>query len=286
MQYAEFEEAKYEKFQTQLLNKDNHQFRCDFLENVRDTNKFLEYMMLIDKIDGEILPIFQERFTEDEFKDMRRILEQTIYKSWQNLDPAIACRASFWAWTTISHIKEGQIESHYLASNAKVTGKVRIDEVLLSDNPDKIERAIREILRNFSGVIERGNRTVYVDCIFGRAWWRSYTANIISMESNDNVSEIHELFSHNQKTHWAEFVSLVISRNSVLGDSSIRSAVVSCLLAIKNDIGDKKFYDGFAKKLSTIQRMIGVKQALQELGVMDINQLKDEFNKDIISKLF
>ncbi len=288
MQYLEFKGDAYTAFRKELLDKNKYQLRLEFLENVRDTDKFIEYMAKIDKTNGDELPTYQGLFTEDECKNMPFNLSQELYDTWRNLSPAIACRSPFWACVTVQHIKKNKIESHYLASNGdgQSSGKSRIDAVLNTNDPNKIDKAIRDVLRRLGGIPEaRGNRTVYVDCVFGRAWWRNHTAEIIANESGDDIKDIHKLFSRTQ-ADWEQFANLVLSKNSVLGDSRIRSAFVSCLLTTKNNIGDKSFYDGFAKKLNTAQRLIGVKQALQELGVMDINQLKDIFNDDIIANLF
>ena len=71
--------------------------------------------------------------------------------------------------------------------------------------------------------------------------------------------------------------------NSVLGDTKIRSAIISCLTEFVNNPDHKELYTN--ANLKKLTRMIGTRQAMQELGIQDINTIKTLINDDMINRV-
>ena len=88
----------------------------------------------------------------------------------------IACRISFWAGVTLQHIRSDGIgEPYWLAANGGRTegGDERIDRALVTQDAKGIDDCVRTVIRRMSGLPgARGNKSVFVNPSFGRAWWR------------------------------------------------------------------------------------------------------------------
>ena len=188
----------------------------------------------------------------------------------------------------MNHIKNGMIDSAHLAANGGTLpdDKTRIDTVLQSNDDSKIDGAVRDILRRFSGLPEeRDNRSVYTDCPFGRAWWRGYLPQEVQQESDSDSATVHEVFCSGGgvKEYWEGIITLTVSKNSVLGDTKIRSALISCLTEFVNNPDHKGLYTN--ANLKKLTRMIGTRQAMQELGIQDINAIKTLINDEMINRV-
>ena len=176
--FIELSDAEYTGLRKTLLRSKGSDTQRGFLQDVRDTNAFLQRMSAIPTVGSTTAPVIPEPLTESEFKEPPSTTEQALYNTWSSLPPATACRSTFWAHVTLDHIRQGRIQSSYLAANGGTLpgGLERIDHVLADatdQGPKLIDLCVRTVLRRLGGLPEiRGGRSVYVDCPFARAWWR------------------------------------------------------------------------------------------------------------------
>ncbi len=278
MEYAEFNGSNYTSLRKRLLKQKGSEDQKFFLEAVRDSEHFLKFIEMEKDIfltSGSDFPLYEGCLTENEFKMLSETVENKMLEIW-DISPAVACRTSFWAKVTVDHVKAGKIESYYLAGKG-IGGKERIDKVLVKGG-EKIDDVVHTVLRCLGGLPEkRGNRSVYTDCSFARAWWQGYIAKEVSSETKTDIVKINRVFR--KKTCWEKLIELTVSRNSVLGDSKVRSSLISCLA----DETDDEIFKG--EKIEQLSRMLGVRQAIQELGVLDIDELKELISKELIPKV-
>ncbi len=176
MQYEEFDGEAYTELRKDLLREKGSPLQCEFLEAVRQSGEFLEFMKERVPVDrGEQLPLYEEELSEQVYKDPPQDVEKELYSAWRKVPPRTACRATFWAAVTMQHIEADKIRSSYLAANGASVGSgaQRIDLALAGREPKAIDACVRTVIRSMSGLPEaRGNRSVYVDCPLARAWWR------------------------------------------------------------------------------------------------------------------
>ena len=83
-------------------------------------------------------------------------------------------------------------------------------------------------MRNLSGLPEaRGNRSVYVDCPFARAWWRQrLVTRVLGHGDPVPVSAVGYVVRLN-KGYWERLTTLIVSRNSVFGSDVVQDALVA-----------------------------------------------------------
>lgn len=232
--FVELSDTDYSKFRKELLRDKGSDRQKQFLKIVRDTSAFVNHVSSI-PTDGTVDPaLAPERMTESEYKDPPVSTEQILYTSWSVLPPAVACRSAFWAKLTIEHIRAGQIQSVYLAANGGNLpgGAERIDFVLADttvQGPKRIDDCVRTVLRRLGGLPEvRGNRSVYVDCPFARAWWRE---RMVSQAANGNAQTaavVRAVIRTNQ-TYWEKLIDRIVFRNSTFGSENIRNAFFRAL---------------------------------------------------------
>lgn len=274
--YKEFSDADYTRFRRSLLRTKGGPTQRDFLRSARKNEDFLHVLNGV-AIDGlRELPLCPERLTENEFKHPPASTEADLYNAWAGLTPRIACRTTFWASLTCRHIESGRINATYLAANgrANIGGSDRIDRALqgYGDNDAKlIDDCVRTVLRRLGGLPEaRGNRTVYVDCPLARAWWRERLVADISQGDESRAEAVREVVRVSQ-TYWEELVTLVVSRNSVLGSHAVRNAFILSLADLIAKEPETPLR--IAKNLRLACRMIGVTQASRELSVLDEGEI-------------
>ena len=276
MDYEEFEDASYTSLRKDLIKSKGSQQQREFLIALRSSSHYSEWVRNKVKIEsGEKLPILEENLTESEFKEPPRSTERQIFESWKAIPPASACRVTFWGFMTVRHIEEGRIQSSFLAANDGATpgGLDRIDRVLKEGNEKEIDDTVRTALRRMSGLPEaRGNRSVYVNCPFARAWWRRYLANEVCENTGVGLTDVIKVLGSSQQ-YWEELINLVVSRNSVLGDAKVRIALIWALSEFVDEEEKKHLFQG--KALKTIRRLIGIRSAWQELGVFSVEELKE-----------
>lgn len=285
MTYRELESGKYTALRKNLIKEKGSDFQKEFLTVLMDSNDFIKWIE--DRVgieeSGKDIDVFSVKFAEDEFKEPSRQMERELFKKWEStITPAQACRSSFWGYVTLRHIKENKIESHYLAANngSLVEGIERIDKALKSGKADAMDMTVRTAIRRLSGLHERGNRSVYVNCPFARAWWRCHIAQEVCKEIDAaNQNNVIEVLRESQE-YWEALINSVVSKNSVFGDTKIRSALIWTLSEKTNGTKSDLFN---AKTLTAIIKKIGVRLAFQELAVFPADELKQLFEDQFVS---
>ena len=275
MPYEAFEGASYTALRKRLLRCKGSEDQQEFLTVLRSSSDFPDWMRKQVNIEqGESLPILEEPLTEAEFQEPPKSTEKQIFDTWKSIAPADACRVTFWGFMTLRHIESSIIQSSFLAVNggSSLTGLERIDRALKERNEKDLDSVVRRALRLMSGLPEaRGNRSVYVNCPLARAWWRRYLADEICERTGAVLTNVLKVLGHSQQ-YWEELINLVVSRNSVLGDVKIRTALIWALSEFVNEDEAKYLFQG--KAIKRLQRLIGIRLAWQELGVFSTVELK------------
>lgn len=279
----ELSDLDFTKLRKKLLRKKGSNNQIEFLEKVRDTSSFLNYMEDIDlAYDGKI-PLLLEKLTENEFKEPPIQTEWAIYSKFKSLSPAQACRSSFWAKVTLEHLQSSKIESSYLAGNrgSQTSGLERIDIAISrnTENPNIfIDRCVRTVLRRLGGLPERGKRSVYTDCPFARAWWREYMV-YQAAENDDKLAKSIRKVIRSSPTYWEEFINRVVIRSPLFGSENVRSAFLRSLASYINLNPKTKLLQ--AQGMQRLCRRAGVYQGLRELSVLEKNEL-DTLMKEVV----
>ena len=157
-----------------------------------------------------------------------------LYIAWSSVTPAVACRSTFWAHVTLEHIRKGRIESVYLAANGgNLPGGAERIDFALEDKTTKaaqaVDACVRTVLRRLGGLPEvRGNRSVYVDCLFARAWWRERMVEQASNGDEELAAQVRSAIRIHQ-TYWEKLVDRIVFRNSTFGSINIRNAFMRAL---------------------------------------------------------
>ena len=274
--FVELNDTDYSKFRKELLRVKGSDRQKQFLKIVRDTAAFLDHVSSI-TTDGTVEPaLAPERMTESEYKDPPASTEQALYTSWSALPPAVACRSTFWAKLTIEHIRAGRIQSVYLAANGGNLpgGAERIDFVLndtTGQGPKRIDDCVRTVLRRLGGLPEvRGNRSVYVDCPFARAWWRERMVNQAANGNAQMTAVVRAIIRTNQ-TYWEKLIDRIVFRNSTFGSENIRSAFLRALALFvqSNPTSELTSSPG----LQRLCRRAATYQGSRELSILNDNEL-------------
>ena len=273
---VELSDTDYSKFRKELLRVKGSDRQKRFLESVRDTAAFLDHVSSI-PTDGTVGPaLAPERMTESEYKDPPASTEQTLYTSWSALPPAVACRSTFWAKLTIEHIKARRIQSVYLAANGGNLpgGAERIDFVLddtTGQGPKRIDDCVRTVLRRLGGLPEvRGNRSVYVDCPFARAWWRERMVNQAANGNAQMTAVVRAIIRTNQ-TYWEKLIDRVVFRNSTFGSENIRNAFLRALALFVQSSPASELTS--SPELQRLCRRVATYQGSRELSILSDSEL-------------
>ena len=283
--FVELNDTDYSKFRKELLRVKGSDRQKQFLKIVRDTAAFLDHISSI-TTDGTVEPaLAPERMTESEYKDPPASTEQALYTSWSALPPAVACRSTFWAKLTIEHIRAGRIQSFYLAANGGNLpgGAERIDFVLndtTGQGPKRIDDCVRTVLRRLGGLPEvRGNRSVYVDCPFARAWWRERMVDQAANGNAQMTAVVRAIIRTNQ-TYWEKLIDRIVFRNSTFGSENIRNAFLRALALFvqSNPTSGLTSSPG----LQRLCRRAATYQGSRELSILNDNEL-DALMGDIVS---
>ena len=273
--YSEIDGTAYARLRKALLREKGGERQKEFLAAARHNRTFLHFMDREAPITvGKPVPVYDEDFTEESYKDPPADVEEELYTAWRELTPKVACRATFWAAVTILHIVHGRINSSYLAGDGSTSAKgvQRIEYTLAKRDTKQIDLCVRTILRNLSGLPDaRGNKSVYVDCPFARAWWRQRLISRV-LERGEAVpkSSVGYVVRLN-KGYWERLIMLIVSRNSVFGSDVVQDALVASLA---------RFFEAEpASPLRTQQhlgsalRRMSAVTAGRELGVLDFEEL-------------
>ena len=271
--YKEFKDSDYTRVRINLLRTKGGPLQRDFLEAVRNSQTFLDYIRSKIATEGSYeLSLSPDPMTEDEFKSPPTDTETRLYKSWSELTPRIACRSTFWANFTCRHIEAQKIDAVYLAANGgnMSGGAERIDRALMEtgeEQPKMMDRAVRTVLRRLGGIPEvRGNRSVYVDCPFARAWWRERLVEQTAQGDTNLAVQVRKVIRIHQ-TYWEKLVDRIVSRNSTFGSLGVRNAFLQTLArSIAANPGGALRE---TKVLERTCRRITVHQGARELSILD-----------------
>ena len=288
----EFDSSRYGDIRKSLIKEKGSETQIQFLEATLSNSKFIKWIR--DELDANAsgakqLTLFPRKLTESEFKDSPPKVEKKAFEAWSELTPSIACRSEFWACATLNHIEKGIIDSSFLAapSNSSISGLTRIDTALAMDRETAkgkkaIDDVTRTILRRFSGLPEArgGLRSIYVNCSFGKAWWRERIIDqTLEVTKGDRDAVTRTL--HQSQEYWEKLVNVLSSRNSVFGDGKVRSTLI---WALSTHIDDKKYKNFFLARgaIDRCMDLLGVYSAIQEFGVFEIKELREFIEKYII----
>ena len=264
-QWEELDDASYTGLRRDLLRTKGSALQRSFLEALQSRDAFDAWMKeRVELKSGDVLPLLNDPLTEDEFVNPPPDTEESIHASWRGVSPAQASRASFWGLAALRHIENQKIDPGHLAvqegKGDNGRGLAYIAQVLSQGDRKKIDSAVRTVLRRMSGLPERGSRSVYTDCPLARAWWRRRLAEEIARETGGaGIADVLGVLK-SSKQYWEQLIELVVSRNSVLGDAALFTG----------------------PGLNRIHRAIGIRLAWQELGVLEIECLKNLLAKEFL----
>ena len=288
MNYLEFDGGDYTQLRKELLEHKGSELQKGLLEATKDRESFIQWIeKRVDLEDeGKKFDLWSDKLSEAEYKRAPGSVEKQLFKTWKGLTPAQASRETFWGYVTIGHIKQGIIESSYLAANnnPSLSGLGRIDQALKSNQEKPIDDVVRTILRNLGGLPgPRGSRSVYVDCPFARAWWRTYFAYQFERQICDETgtTDFNKIFAtlrgtSKAKNYWETLIDLIVSQYSQLGDTKVISALIWAL-------SERKEVD--PTTLGRISKQIGTQLALRELGVFTVGELKEQVMEPTILRV-
>ena len=282
--FKELDDTEYTKLRKDLLRVKGSERQENFLRKVRHTDAFLEYVSSITTRGTVDAGLTCEPMTESEYKDPPADTEQALFVSWAALTPAVACRSTFWANATIEHVRAGRIQSTYLAANGGNLpgGAERIDFALDEHVPARTDACVRTILRRLGGLREvRGNRSVYVDCPFARAWWRERMVAQAAAGDPQTAVAVRAVLRTSQ-TYWEKLIDRIVFRNSTFGSDNIRSAFLRALarhLTAANPTSELMR----SKGLQRLCRRATAYQGARELSILDDDEL-DALMDDVLAE--
>lgn len=282
----ELTDADYTRLRRSLLREKGSDRQREFIEKVRDSSQFLDFasdrLSTVGSLELDLAPF---PMTENEFKDPPADTERELYLSWSALTPSVACRSTFWACLTLEHVRQGYIHSVYLAANGGNLpgGAERIDFALKdesSQGPQRIDSCVRSVLRRLGGLPEiRGNRSVYVDCPFARAWWRERMVEQVARGDDETAAQVRAVIRISQ-TYWEKLVDRIVFRNSTFGSANIRNAFLRAIAQLVDR--DPRSELRNASALQRICRRATVYQGSRELSILDDDEL-DELMQTVVS---
>ena len=274
--FKELKDSDYTQMRKSLLRIKGSDEQKQFLVNVRDSATFLECFSDVPTTGTTEPTLTPYPMTESEFKDPPADTERTLYAAWSTLTPSAACRSTFWANFTLAHIKEGHIESVYLAANGGNLpgGAERIDFVLRDTSvkgPKRVDDCVRTVLRRLGGLPEiRGNRSVYVDCPFARAWWRERMIEQASGGDEQRARRIGSVVRIDQ-TYWEKLIDRIVFRNSTFGSTNIRNALLRTLAEFLHTNPESELHR--SKSFQRLCRRTSAYQGSIELSVLTDTEL-------------
>ena len=276
--FKELDDGAYTRLRKNLLRVKGGEQQRLFLKTVRDSATLQNWFAKVPTVGSAEAILAAQPMTENEYKDPPSDTEQELYNSWRSLTLATACRSTFWAHMTLEHIRAERIESVFLAANGGnlAGGAERIDSVLRDGTAkaaELIDSCVRAVLRRLGGLPEvRGNRSVYVDCPFARAWWRERLVNETTGHDTDRADQVRKVTRVSQ-TYWEKLIDRIVVRNSTFGSANIRSAFLSALAqSLASDPGSSIME---VKVLQRLCRRATAFQGTRELSILTDDELDD-----------
>ena len=206
---------------------------------------------------GALPPVTDTRLSEKEFADPPWSTERVIASTWAAIPVSLAARPETWTRIHVAMIEQGRIKSSYLAANAQgESGRTRIAQALKGTDAKAIDGCVRTVLRRLGGVIvDRANRTAFLDCPLAKTWWRHRFA-----------TEAHATFGrHSEEAlstalrpryRWEALIEAMVSKLTIIGDSAIRPALVQCFAEGAGSTAEEvKDMLGWVGRRSTVQAL-------------------------------
>lgn len=287
MQIKEFEAADFAKIRKTLIQNKGSDIQREFLEAACEKEAFISWISAhipYSNSGSKELDLYPQKLTENEFKDTTQYVEDLAFETWDSITPSIACRSSFWGAVTLNHLRHDVIESTYLATgnSSGQSGLCRIEQALKDNDSKLTDDVTRTILRRFSGLPEArgGLRSIYVNCAFGRAWWRKKIIREVVELTGGDEEAISQTLRTSQE-YWEKLVNLLSSSNSVFGDEKIRT---SFIWALSEHVNDPEYSKLFKSKgsIDKCMAVLGIYSACQEFGVFEQQELRAFMQKDVI----
>ena len=284
-------------FQKNILDKNGgHILQKDFLERVVSENK--EFVSWLNKKifenvpegedfiigDGEpAMPNSPPQYTAQEYKNPPLVTSRSMWEAWHDMDIGSASNPCVWGYIVSKIIESGKIKPHCLmAENGDSDGRKEIDSALKEKNDSKrikmMDNCVRSFLRRFCGVIERGARSLYVDCPPARVWWQHHMAEQIAKNTGGNGEEIVELLR--RQPVWAKLCEKMASRLTVIGDVNIRDGLIDFLMTDEGKV--------FAKNQDNLEiliKNIGIMCAWRALGYFQAEEVREIILTEIAPNL-
>ena len=243
-----------------------------------DTDSFLALLQgkgisLSDEVSR--VAVYDRPLTEQSFREMPAGEEAALYDAWSHVPPRIACRQPFWAHVVLQHLRWGKLgHPTWLALNgqARETGAVRVEHALKTRSDAEIDACTRSILRRLAGLrTVRGQRSLFSDAPFARAWWRVHTVRRIGEGySPAELKPLHAVLRTSQE-YWERIVSMIVSRASVYGSLEVQGALITGLAAHAANRPDTNVLT--VSVLTTLLRRISNIAASIELAALESDEL-------------
>lgn len=279
--FAERDDSAYTVLHKSLLAQKGGAMQRRFLIALKNPEAFLDFMdKQAQSTSGEAVERFTGALTEQSFKELPAASERAIYEIWCNVPPRVACRTSFWANVTLQHLRSGVLEqAWWLAANGgkNEAGDERIDRALglLSEGDDRgrkqADLCVRTALRRMGGLPARGNRSVYVDCSFARAWWRErLIKRLLEREGVESRKELLAVVRCSQ-AYWENLVTMIVSRGSVFGSVDVQDAFINSMAKHFQAAPETPLKT--AKTLTVALRRLSNISAARELGLLEFEEI-------------
>lgn len=284
MWYA-FEETAWTGYRRQLLEEKGSSRQIDFLEAVgAGGTAFLDQFKDLTLTGSQNLPIYQTKLSDSQYRTPDPRTEERLYNLWSTLSPLEASRSSLWAHLTLIHVGAGHIKASFLAGNGKAhqSGKDRLDRALALQGKKRdqtLDDCVRSVIRHLGGVAERGNRSLFVDCPFARAWWRTRLRQRVGQQQGVDSARVAALICGQQKERWQQFISAMVSRTPVFGLDVVQDAVLSEFAQL---VHPKSHKPPTAKVISQVLRTVALDAATLEYGVLTPSEVRDRV-RDIVA---
>lgn len=287
--YAELNDGPFTSLHTRLLKSKGGEDQTEFLHTVKDSEAFVEYMdQHVGSTGGDTADLFPGPLTEQSFREMTQDQEKTAYLTWVDVPPRVACRVSFWGKITLEHVRDEKVrDSFWLAMNGgrNESGEERIDYALASNEEHRarlIDDCVRTVIRRMSGLpAARGNRSVFVNPSFGRAWWRErIVGRITQRQSVESRGAILTVVRMNQQ-YWENLVTMIVSRGSVFGSVDVQDALINSLAKCIEDEPNSPLRS--ASTLMKAMRRISNVAASREMGVLAFEEIGEIIDDVLLS---
>ncbi len=280
--FAELDESAYARLQSNLIREKGGDMQRRFLMATKSRTAFIDFVNEhASATDGMRAQVFEGALTEQSLKELPSSSEQAMHYAWSNLSPRTACRTSFWANVTLQHIESGVIqEAWWLAANGgkNESGEERIDRALgrlnkRRDGAAKLaDDCVRTVLRRMGGLpVERGYRSVYVDCPFARAWWRERLVRRVLGRDGVESRQALQAVVRSSQTYWERLVTMIVSRGSVFGSVDVQDAFVNRMAKHFEAMPNTRLKK--TETLTVALRRLSNIAAARELGVLGFEEI-------------